>query len=169
MRRTIGFTARLALGGWLLAGRLLAQGPDAPKALVMTAENLMAGDARHRDNPKAAIPGDVIRYRLTFTNLRSDSVRNVQFNDPLPNGLHYVAESAGADRADVTVEFSLDGGRSWSTKPMIEELIEGRKVSKPAPTSMYTNVRWSVHGWLKPNAQVTAELKAQLSEGAPKP
>ena len=169
MLRTIDLAARVGLGMVLLAGRLWAQVPEGRKPLVMTAENLMAGDARHKTNPKAALPGDVIRYRLTFTNLRSDSIRNVQFNDPLPTGLHYVAESAAADRDDVTVEFSIDGGRSWSTQPMIEETVDGRKVRKPAPTTMYSNVRWSVRGWLKPNAQVTAELKAQLTEGATKP
>src|SRR6185436_5572686 len=86
--RKIDLAARVGLGMVLLAGRLWAQVPEGPKPLVMTAENLMAGDARHKTNPKAALPGDVIRYRLTFTNLRSDSIRNVQFNDPLPTGLH---------------------------------------------------------------------------------
>ena len=169
MNRTIVFAVRSGIAAAFLAGRLSAQEPVAPKPLVMTAENLMAGDARHKDKPKAALPGDVIRYRLTFTNLRSDSVRNVQFTDPLPGGLHYVAESATADREDVTIEFSIDGGRSWAAQPMLEETVEGRKVRRPAPATLYTNVRWSVRGWLPPNTQVTAEMKAQLSEGASKP
>ena len=125
----------------------------------MRAENLMAGDPRHNGNPGTALPGDVIRYRLTFTSSRPDSVRNVQFSDPLPTGLHYVAGSAVADREDVTVEFSIDGGTSWAQQPMLEVVVDGHKVRRPAPTTMYTNVRWSVQGWLQPRAQVTAELK----------
>jgi len=149
-------------------GPMGAQVPE-PRPLVMTAENLMAHDARHRERPGAALPGDVIRYRITFTNVRTDSIRNVRFTDPIPPGLRYLAGSAGADREDVTIEFSIDGGASWSPQPMIEEVVEGRPVRRPAPPALYTNVRWSVRGWLKPNAQVTAELRAQLPEGAPKP
>jgi len=169
----LAFWLAALAGGWTVsAAAQRAETPPPPppaKPLVMTAQNLMAGDERHRDNPRAVMPGDVILYRLTFTNLRSDSIRNVQFHDPVPAGLRYVAGSATADRQDVTIEFSLDGGRTWSVQPMIEEVVDGRKVHRPAPPELYTNVRWSVHGWLLPNAQVTAELKTQLREGAPRP
>jgi uncharacterized repeat protein (TIGR01451 family) len=111
------------------------------KALVMTADNLQSADQRHRDlavqrgGPGPTMPGDTVRYRLTFTNLQRDSVHNVQFNDLLPGGLQYVAGSGRADRGDVAIEFSIDGGKSYSREPMVEENVDGRTVRRPAPAS----------------------------------
>ena len=169
----------LAVAAVVLAAVPAVARPQAgasPKALVMTAENLQAGDQRHRDvavqrgAPAPMMPGDTVRYRLTFTNVQRDSVHNVQFNDPLPDGLQYVAGSAHADRDDVIVEFSIDNGKSYSLQPTIEDVVDGHVVRKPAPASMYTHVRWTLRGWVKPLAQVTAAFSAHLKgDGAGKP
>ena len=152
------------------------QAGSPPKALVKIAENPHAGAPRHRDaaaqrgGAAPMMPGDTLLYRLTFTNVQRDSVHNVQFNDPLPQGLLYVPGSARADRNDVTIEFSIDGGKTYSAQPMIEEKVNGVVVRKPAPESKYTHVRWTLRGWVKPSAQVTAEFNAHLtSDGGVKP
>jgi uncharacterized repeat protein (TIGR01451 family) len=135
---------------------------------VIEAENLTALAARQAGtpdrgrDPAALRPGDVLRYRLRFTNLAADSVRQVQFTDPIPVGLRYLAGSASADRDDVRISYSIDGGRSYSTQPVIEEVVDGKTVRRPAPASMYTHIRWTVTGWLQPQAKVTAAFQAQL-------
>lgn len=157
----------------LIPARGRGQAPGQPKELAMTAVNLNAGDGRPRvtakDGSTPTIPGDTVRYRLTFTNLQRDSVHHVQFNDPVPAGLQYVPGSAHADRDDVLVEFSIDQGKTFSKQPMITEVVDGQKVPKPAPASMYTHVRWTLNGWVKPRAQVTAEFNADIKGGASKP
>lgn len=169
MNRRIGWIHLLALTATLVVpGIAQAQAAPAPQPLVMTATNLMAGDQRHKDvaqhggDPKALLAGDVVQYRLVFTNLKPDSLRNVQFTNPLPGGLRYVAGSAGADRPDVTIDFSIDGGTTWSAQPMIEEVVDGKTVRRPAPVSQYSAIRWTVGGWVKAKSQVTAEYKAAL-------
>lgn len=164
------FCSRAALVAvTLLPAIARAQAGAAPQALVMMADNLQGADARHRDlaaqrgGVTPVMPGDTVHYRLTFTNVQRDSVRNVQFNDPLPAGLQYAAGSARADRNDVAVAFSIDGGKSFSAQPMIEEQIDGRTVRTPAPASMYTHVRWTLRGWVQPGAHVTAEFNAHLA------
>lgn len=150
-----------------LAGAAPLAAQDAkPQALVITAQNLMAGDARHRELPDstALLPGDVIQYRLLFTNVNDFAVQRVEFVDPIPAGLRYVAESARADREDVLIEFSIDGGTTYSTQPMIEVIEDGRPVKKPAPVERYTHVRWQVRGFVQPGAQVAAEFQARLPE-----
>ncbi len=145
-----------------------AQAPEAAPALVITVENLMAGDARHRElaaqgrDPDALLPGDLVLYRLRFTNITDVPVRNVVFQDPLPAGLRYVGGSAAADRADVLIEYSIDGGGSYAAQPMVEETVDGRAVQKPAPPELYTHIRWTVRGWVEPGAQIIAEFRAQL-------
>ena len=145
-----------------------AQVNERPQPLVISAQNLMAGDARHEElaalggDRNALLPGGVVHYRLVFTNTTDVPVRNVEFKDPLPAGLRYVDGSALADRDDVQVTYSIDGGRSYSTQPMIEEIVDGEQVTRPAPVEMVTHVRWIVSSWVEPGAQVTAEFRAQL-------
>jgi uncharacterized repeat protein (TIGR01451 family) len=141
-----------------------AQERGQPNPLSITAENLMAADEQHQElaDPNTALPGDVILYRLTFTNTTEVPVRSIEFKDPLPGGLHYVDGSATADRDDVTITFSIDGGQTYVAEPLIEKVIDGERRTVPAPPEMFTHVRWLVSGWVEPGAQVTAEFKAQL-------
>ena len=150
------------------ATQALAQEAGQPNSLVITAENMMADDARHQEmaeqggDRNAVLPGDVIHYRLTFTNVTDVPVRAVEIKDPMPGGLHYVDGSAAADRDDVVITYSIDGGVSFTTQPMIEQIVDGERVTIPAPPAMYTHIRWLVSDWVQPGAQVTAEFKAQL-------
>ena len=52
---------------------------------------------------------------------------------------------------------------------MIEEIVDGMRVSKPAPPDRYTHIRWRVEGWVQPGAQVTAEFRAKLPEASQLP
>lgn len=148
----------------LLSPSAFAQESEQPRALVITALNQMAGDSTHQalDDPNTLLPGDVVHYRLTFTNTTEVPVRNIDFRDPLPVGLHYVQGTATADRDDVVVTYSIDGGQTFTAQPMIERVIDGERVTVPAPPEMYTHIRWFVGSWVEPGAQVTAEFKAQL-------
>lgn len=145
-----------------------AQQHDQPQALVLVAHNLMAGDSAHQDlvrrggESSAMLPGDLMSYDLRFTNLLRDSVQRVTFDNPLPRGMHYVAQSAKASRQDVIVEFSIDSGRSYSATPMVERDVDGRKVREAAPAESYTNVRWRIAGWVRPGVQVTAQFRGKF-------
>jgi uncharacterized repeat protein (TIGR01451 family) len=147
----------------------MAQGTAAPKALVITAENLMAGDAQHKAaasrgrDSKELMPGDVLRYRLTFTNVTPHAVKSVVFDNPLPAGLRYQAGTASSDRQQVVIQYSIDSGKSYSAQPMIEAEVDGKRVQRPAPADMYTHIRWSVQGSVLPGAVVRAEFRAQLA------
>jgi uncharacterized repeat protein (TIGR01451 family) len=161
-RRTAAILA--AAAALLLSPSAFAQESEQPQALVITALNQMAGDSTHQalGDPNTLLPGDIVHYRLTFTNTTDVSVRNIDFKDPIPGGLHYVEGTATADRDDVVVTYSIDGGQMYTAQPMIERVIDGERVTVPAPPEMYTHIRWFVSSWVQPGAQVTAEFKAQL-------
>jgi len=154
-------------------GSAVAQDEQATKPLIVTAENLMAGDARHTElagrageGATALLPGDVVRYELRFTNLRPDSVRQVVFQNGVPAGLEYVAGSASADRDDVAIDFSIDGGSTYTAQPMIEVVVDGERTRRPAPPESYTHVRWTISGWVMPEARVKAAYRARLPGSA---
>jgi hypothetical protein len=84
------------------------------------------------------------------------------FTNPVPAGLRYVDRSAGADRQDVAVEYSTDGGKTYAATPMVTEVVDGKRVQRPATPEQYTHVRWTVQGSIAPGATVTAEFRAEL-------
>ena len=152
----------------LASGSAAAQEESAPQALVVSATILTWGDARPPQRIEAPdrdantiAPGDVVEYRLVFTNITGNPVNNIQFTDPLPEGMHYLQGTAGADREDVDVEFSLDGGTTYSERPMIEVVVDGRTEQRPASPEDYTNIRWTVHGDVQPDARVSAAFQVR--------
>jgi len=145
-------TAALLLAG---ASALAAQRP-----LVVTALNLNAKSRGSQS--QAVLPGDVVQYQLRFTNQGQGDVRGVVFTNPVPAGLRYVDRSAGADRQDVAVEYSTDGGKTYAATPMVTEVVDGKRVQRPATPEQYTHVRWTVQGSIAPGATVTAEFRAEL-------
>lgn len=145
----------LVIGGGVLRAQSAAQ-----RTLVVTAENLMAKSRGASSD--AVLPGDVLRYQLRFTNPNQGDVRGVVFTNPIPDGLRYVDGSAGADRQDVVVEYSIDGGKTYAARPMVTEVVGGKRVQKPASPEKYSHVRWTVRGSIAPGATVTAEFRATL-------
>ncbi len=163
-------SVRLALWWIALMGAapLAAQSAE-PKPLVITAVNMTAESAKkagqERNDKAMARPGDLLGYNLAFTNVTHGSVTNVQFVDPLPQGLMYRTGSARADKP-VRIEYSIDGGKSYTAQPTIIVVENGKRVEKPAPREAYTHIRWTVSGPLAPGAQVTAGFQAEVGKSA---
>jgi uncharacterized repeat protein (TIGR01451 family) len=128
-------------------------------ALRISAENLSAHAPRQGDSTRV-LPGDTVRYHLLFTNVSAGAVRGIVLDNPIPAGLRYEAGTAKADRADVTVLFSIDGGKSYSAAPMIDVTVDGRHEQHAAPAEMYTHVRWTVRGDVPKGAQIRADYDA---------
>ncbi len=146
---------------------LAAQQARPANPLVISAHNITAAEAAtagkaRPHGPALLLPGDVVEYRLVFTNTTAAVVKDVGFEDPLPGGVTYVAGSAAADRPDVAVEYSIDRGASWSARPEVEVQVAGQRVRKPAPAELYTHVRWRVTGSVAPAAKVEARFRAQV-------
>lgn len=158
----------------LVVGGLPAQAQQAatPQALVVTASNRTAaadaarGAARNNDQAR---PGDVLHYTLTFRNVNDRAVTGVTLANPLPAGVRYVANSAQATRQDARAEYSADGGKTFSTQPMEEVVVDGRAVTRPIPAERFTHVRWIVTGTVAPGATVVAEFDARVNAGSPAP
>ena len=141
-----------------------------PQAFTVTATNRTAAQApRGARSDDRARPGDVVRYRLTFTNVTRGAVRGVTLANPLAAGMRFVGGSAKADRGDARLEYSADGGRTFSAQPMEEVVVDGRRVQRPVPAERYTHVRWIVDGNVAPGATVVAEFDARVGAGTPAP
>jgi uncharacterized repeat protein (TIGR01451 family) len=145
--------------------------PAATKPLVMTVQNVTAASEARAGAPRRhehAVHGDTLHYRLTFSNTQSGPIRNVQFDNPIPKGLSYVDVSAKAS-TQARIEFSIDGGESYSGQPMVEVVENGVRRNVPAEPAQYTHVRWTATGAVAPGATVVAEFRAVLNGAATQP
>ena len=156
-----------------LAAPLRAQAPARPaSALSVSAENrtAMAAAARGAKRSDATVhAGDVLRYKLTFTNTAGRPVRQVAIRNPVASGLEFVAGSAKASRDDARAEYSADNGATWSARPMETVTVDGKPIERAIVPERYTGVRWIVDGWVSPGATVTAQFEARLASRAAAP
>ena len=157
--------ALLTLVGAASVAQAQKSAQAAQPTLRVVAENRTAAAAAARGSRRAdstVHAGDVVRYKLTFTNSADRAIRNVAIQNPVPAGLQFVAGSAKASRDDARAEYSLDGGRTWSARPMETVTVDGRQVDRAVSPDRYTAVRWMVGGAVAPAATVTAEFEARL-------
>jgi uncharacterized repeat protein (TIGR01451 family) len=169
---TRSIRAMSTLGLLISSAAFLSAPVDAqenPEALRIVALNLTAQDEGRTPEEGAdapvSRPGDVIEYRLSFTNTATGLIRDVVFDDPIPPGLVFVVGSAGAEREGVVVEFSIDGGSTYHSSPEIEVEEGGRTVRRPAPPERYTHVRWTVQGSVAAGEEVRALFRARVAGG----
>lgn len=141
-----------------------AQARPATASIVVTSRNVTAAATARAGTPArtSVLPGDVLRYTLTFTNATSGPVKNVELRDPIPAGVHFVAGSAHASRPDARLEFSADGGKSWSAAPTESVVVDGKTVVRAVPADRYTHLRWTVAGAVAPSAVVTADFDTRV-------
>jgi uncharacterized repeat protein (TIGR01451 family) len=88
----------------------------------------------------AVVPGLTIRYLITATNQGDQPALNVVPVGKIPNGTEYLVASASANAT--RVEFSLDGGKTWSQHPTVTVHTPTGDVVKPADPVLYTALRW---------------------------
>ena len=134
-------------------------------ALAVTATNRTAelDAAKGMKRSDASVRGgDVMKYTLTFTNLKERSVHHIVVSNPIPSGLKLVGNSARSSREDAITEYSADGGRTFSAQPMEEITADGATIQRAVSPDRYTHVRWTIAGSIAPKAVVTAEFEARL-------
>ncbi len=91
-------------------------------------------------------PGEVISYTIASKNEGSGPALDYKAIGPIPAKTIYVDGSAKAEGASAV--YSIDGGKAYSSKPMIDQKQPDGTVKKvAAPVSMYTHVRFE---WTSP-------------------
>lgn len=103
-----------------------------------------------RDNKEVSVEtpdlqlktGEVITWTIEAINSDTTPARDFSPTARVPAGTEYVADSATGAAA---IEFSIDGGISYSGKPMIRQRGPDNVMREvTAPTSSYTNIRFQM-------------------------
>lgn len=109
-------------------------------------------------------PGETIRYVVTASNISDRQIKKLVVTQPIPQGSVYVLSSATLPKIDgAKLDFSIDGGRTYSEHPTIRVKLEnGEIVTRPAPESIYTNVRWNFGDSFPPQTVLYATYKVRI-------
>jgi uncharacterized repeat protein (TIGR01451 family) len=107
-------------------------------------------------------PGELIQWNLVSENYGNASAEGYRSVANIPNGTSFVAGSAKSD-SPAELAYSIDGGNSFSTQPMIEETqVDGSVKKVVAPIEMYTNVLFKWENSLEAGKKLTAKYLVKV-------
>ena len=166
-----GTTPLLALvvvalvGGAALAQRQMkaAAGGGRPEVKVELTGSVERGGARLAlDKVENVKPGEILDWQIVSANDGAAEARNYKTVGHVPAGTAFVAGSAAGEQGS-TVTYSIDGGKTFSTQPLVEERQADGTVKKvPAPVSMYTEVRYEWSDALAAGGKLSASYKVRV-------
>jgi uncharacterized repeat protein (TIGR01451 family) len=106
-------------------------------------------------------PGEVLDWTVTSENNGNASAFEYKTVAHIPRGTSFVAGTARADGAKAV--FSIDGGKSYSEMPTIEEKqADGIVKRVPAPVALYTDIRYEWSDPLAQGGKLSASYKVRV-------
>ncbi len=106
-------------------------------------------------------PGEILDLNIAAENTGNAAALEYKTVGHIPRGTEFVPGSAKADGAKTV--YSIDGGKSYSAQPMIEVKQEDGSVKRvPAPSSMYTEIRYEWNDPLVQGGKLTASYKVRV-------
>ena len=113
------------------------------------------------DKATVVKPGEVLTWTIDAVNSGNAPAREYQAVAHIPRGTEFVSDSAQVEGAKAV--FSIDGGKSFSPQPMIEQKDTDGSVKRvAAPVSMYTNIRYEWTNPLVEGGKVSASYKVRV-------
>ena len=107
-------------------------------------------------------PGEVLDWQIVSSNDGTGAARDYKAVGHIPAGTAFIQGSAAAEGGS-TVTYSIDGGKTYSTQPVVEERQPDGTVKRvPAPVSMYTEVRYEWSDALAPGGKLSASYKVRV-------
>ena len=156
----------VALGGVgaAFARKHLAGAKSArPEVKVMLSGTVERGEETlSLDKVESVKPGELLQWHIASINEGDGAAREYKAVGHIPEGTVFVAGSAAGEGSS-TVTYSIDGGKTFSTQPIVEERQPDGSVKRaPAPVSMYTDVRYEWKDELAAGGRLNASYKVRV-------
>ncbi len=160
----LAFCVVVLVGGAAFAQRQLQRAaggrPEVKVELAGSVER--AGQRLTLDKVENVKPGEVLDWQIVSSNDGTAEARDYKAVGHIPAGTTFVKDSASAQGGS-TVTYSIDGGKTFSTQPVVEERQpDGSKKMVPAPVSMYTEVRYEWSDALAAGGKLSASYKVRV-------
>ena len=120
------------------------------------------GEAVALEKAGTVKPGEVLSWRINSVNEGTGAAHEYKAVGNIPEGTTFVAGTASGEQGS-TVTYSIDGGKTFSTQPIVEERQPDGTVKRvPAPVSMYTQVRYEWKDELAAGAKLSASYQVRV-------
>ena len=171
LKKKLGVLTPLALSLLVLGGvAVLAQRqllpsfasarPDVKVSLAGSVER--EGKQVGLERVQAVQHGEILNWQILSVNEGDGSARDYKTVARIPAGTSFIAGSASSESGS-TVTYSIDGGKTFSTLPVIEEKQPDGSVKRvPAPVSMYTELRYEWSDSLAAGGKLSASYKVRV-------
>lgn len=113
-------------------------------------------------NNTKVMPGNILRYTVVGKNEGKAEANNLIITQPIdPQTIYQIRSAKSSIEADIS--YSINNGKSFERNPTIKvKLADGTMAEKPAPTEVYTHVRWTFKESVSPNKRVKASYLAKV-------
>lgn len=151
------------VGGGALAQRQLRAAGGRPEVKVELSGSVERGGSRLAlDKVEHVRPGEILDWQIVSSNEGTGDARDYKAVGHIPAGTALVAGSAEGEGGS-TVTYSVDGGKTFSTQPVVEERqADGTVKRVAAPVSMYTEVRYEWSDALAAGGKLSASYKVRV-------
>ena len=104
------------------------------------------------------VPGDVVGYRISYSNSGAEAATSVAINNPIPKKTTYVANSAKGLNSQIT--YSADLGQTFARAAELLVVKDGKQqLARPEDI---TNIRWNLDA-IAPGAEGLVEFKVRVN------
>ena len=106
--------------------------------------------------------GEILDWTINSENAGGGAALEYKTVSRIPAGTIFIAGSAKAE-GSAKVAYSIDGGKTYSVAPMVDEKQADGTIKKvAAPLSVYTNVSYQWADPLAPGGHVSASYKVRV-------
>lgn len=117
-------------------------------------------EVKRLDASKAkVVPGDVVIFTTTYTNIGKQPADKVVITNPVPEHMDYLDKSAEGKGANIN--FSVDKGKSYGTPDKLMVTDAQGKTRKAGPMD-YTTIRWTLVKPVPPGGTGSVSFRARL-------
>ncbi len=121
-----------------------------------------AGKSVSFDKSATVSAGETLNWKVVSVNSGAGDAQNYRVVSRIPQGTNFVAGSANGENSP-EVAYSIDGGKSFSAQPLIEEKqADGSVKQVPAPVSSYTQIRFDWSQSLPSQGTLNAAYQVQV-------
>lgn len=107
-------------------------------------------------------PGEIVDWTIRSHNSGKGAAHHYSTIGVIPSGTIYLSSSAHATD-DARIVYSIDQGKTYEARPMIEQKQPDGSVRKvPAPVSLYTHIRFQWETSLNEGKQFSASYKVRV-------
>ncbi len=111
---------------------------------------------------EAVKAGEILDWKISSVNEGNASAQNYRVVGQIPKGTVFVADSARSE-ANGQISYSIDGGKTFSAQPLIEEKQADGSVKRvPAPAAMFTQLRFDFANELAVKSEVNAAYRVRV-------